>query len=57
MDILLLNPSIKCGADLESGITHDIQYRNVAPGGHSHQLPYGGVPLYRVDFERPDSLK
>ena len=20
-------------------------------GGHSHQLPYGGVPLYRVDFE------
>ena len=26
-------------------------------GGHSHQLPYGGVPLYRVDFERPVSLK
>ena len=28
-----------------------------ARGGHSHQLPYGGVPLYRVDFERPVSLK
>ena len=26
-------------------------------GGHSHQLSYGGVPLYRVDFERPISLK
>ena len=26
-------------------------------GGHSHQLSYGGVPLYRVDFERPVSLK
>ena len=26
-------------------------------GGHSHQSPYGGVPLYRVDFERPVSLK
>ena len=26
-------------------------------GGHSHLLPYGGVPLYRVDFERPVSLK
>ena len=25
---------------------------------HSHQLPYGGVPLiYRVDFDRPVSLK
>ena len=27
------------------------------PVGHSHQyLPYGGGPLYRVDFERPVSL-
>ena len=26
-------------------------------GGHSHQLSYGGMPLYRVDFERPISLK
>ena len=26
-------------------------------GGHSHQLSYGGVPLYRVDFERPISLE
>ena len=26
-------------------------------GGHSHQLSYGGVPLYRVAFERPISLK
>ena len=32
--------------------------RELGPrGGHSHQLPYGGVPLYRVDFERPVSLK
>ena len=23
----------------------------------SHQLPYGGVPLYRVDFESQVSLK
>ena len=26
-------------------------------GRDSHQLPYGGVPLYRVNFERPVSLK
>ena len=24
---------------------------------HSHKLPYGDVPLYSVDFERPVSLK
>ena len=26
-------------------------------GGHSHKLPYGGVPLYRVDFERSFFIK
>ena len=25
--------------------------------GHSHQLLYGSVPLYKVDFEKPVSLK
>ena len=33
------------------------QLKRFEGGGHSHQLSYGGVPLYRVDFERPISLK
>ena len=37
---------------------HERRWRCPGGGGmHSHQLPYGGVPLYRVDFERPVSLK
>ena len=49
------------GAEADAGVEQGAQHLQMtgiyARGGHSHQLPYGGVPLYRVDFERPVSLK
>ena len=50
-------------ADILKNLLEDLNqlgldfWGHAAQGAHSNQLPYGGVPLYRVNFERPVSLK
>ena len=45
---------VECG---NTDLTTRAGYEYPGGGGHTHQLPYGGVPLFRVDFEKPVSLK